>query len=416
MKTRSVRCWLAGSAAALLWAAWACRTSAANAPSSVWWKGNTHTHTLWSDGDGAPELVTSFYREHDYAFLVLSDHNTLSRGEKWFPIREGANSRLTAARVDELRAKFGVDAMRVREVDGKRELELATLEELRARFEAPGEFVMIEGEEITDKVGDAPLHINALNLGEALKPQGGATIREAIAANLAQVKAQSERLARPMLAHINHPNFGWGVTWQDLAAVADERFFEVYNGHPSVRNEGDATRPGVEEMWDLANTLRLRTLGFESLFGVATDDSHNYHAWGVGKVNPGRGWVMVRATRLDAASIVEAMNAGDFYATSGVVLTDVRRSESSYVVDINAQSGVTYTTRFIGVLRSGGERAIVLDESAADPASYAMTGDELFVRAVVVSTRVHPNPYREGDYETAWCQPFAPHGDRTKAR
>jgi hypothetical protein len=22
-----------------------------------WWKGNTHTHTLWSDGDGAPELV-----------------------------------------------------------------------------------------------------------------------------------------------------------------------------------------------------------------------------------------------------------------------------------------------------------------------------------------------------------------------
>ena len=44
-----------------------------------WYKGNTHTHTLNSDGDSTPgrsgERGT---REHGYRFLVLSDHNVLT--------------------------------------------------------------------------------------------------------------------------------------------------------------------------------------------------------------------------------------------------------------------------------------------------------------------------------------------------
>ena len=44
-----------------------------------WYKGNTHTHTLESDGDSTPEDVTRWYREHGYQFLVLSDHNVLTR-------------------------------------------------------------------------------------------------------------------------------------------------------------------------------------------------------------------------------------------------------------------------------------------------------------------------------------------------
>jgi len=51
-----------------------------------WWKGNTHTHTYWSDGDAAPEHVIDWYVRHGYDFLVLSDHNVLSRGDRWFPI------------------------------------------------------------------------------------------------------------------------------------------------------------------------------------------------------------------------------------------------------------------------------------------------------------------------------------------
>ena len=45
-----------------------------------WYKGNTHTHTLNSDGDSTPDDVVRWYREHGYQFLVLTDHNFLTVG------------------------------------------------------------------------------------------------------------------------------------------------------------------------------------------------------------------------------------------------------------------------------------------------------------------------------------------------
>ena len=44
-----------------------------------WYKGNTHTHTLESDGDSTPDEVTRWYHERGYHFLVLSDHNVLTQ-------------------------------------------------------------------------------------------------------------------------------------------------------------------------------------------------------------------------------------------------------------------------------------------------------------------------------------------------
>jgi hypothetical protein len=45
-----------------------------------WWKGNLHTHSLWSDGDDFPEMIAEWYRTRDYQFLALTDHNVLSQG------------------------------------------------------------------------------------------------------------------------------------------------------------------------------------------------------------------------------------------------------------------------------------------------------------------------------------------------
>ena len=50
---------------------------AADRASWRWYKGNTHAHTLESDGDSTPEEVTRWYKEQGYQFLVLSDHNVL---------------------------------------------------------------------------------------------------------------------------------------------------------------------------------------------------------------------------------------------------------------------------------------------------------------------------------------------------
>jgi len=54
---------------------------AASAPepaSLQWFRGNTHTHTLNSDGNAAPDTVVSWYREHGYQFVFITDHEIVT--------------------------------------------------------------------------------------------------------------------------------------------------------------------------------------------------------------------------------------------------------------------------------------------------------------------------------------------------
>lgn len=380
---------------------WRCST-----PQQRWYKGNTHTHTLWSDGNAAPEKVVSYYTDNGYDFLVLSDHNILSKGEKWFPINGG---RLTEEKLTGLIEQFGEDSVEVRK-EPRWEMRLQTLAELRERFESPEKFLLIQGEEVTDSWERHPVHINAINIEEVVPPTHGESVADTIARNMEAIVREGERSGREVFAHLNHPNFGWGVTVAEVAAMPLERFFEVYNGHSGVRNYGDAEHPSMEALWDMALTIRLEENGLGILYGVATDDSHEYYKWGVGKTNPGRGWVMVQADSLEANDIVRAMKAGKFYASSGVVLTAIKETGNGLRVHIDAQPDVVYTTQFIGTL-SGHEPdqvGVVLSETTANPASYTFTGEELYVRAQVVSSEDHPNPYAAGDKQTAWVQPVIP--------
>jgi hypothetical protein len=372
-------------------------------PGARWYRGNTHTHTLWSDGNAAPEKVVSYYTEHDYDFLVLSDHNVLSQGERWFPIDEG---RLTPAKVAELVEEFGEAEIELR-TQPVPAMRLKTLDELRERFCASGEFLLIQGEEVTDSWDQRPVHINAVNIEEVVPPQHGDSVADTIRNNMQAITEEGRRSGREVLAHLNHPNFGWGISVAEVASMPLERFFEVYNGHSGVRNYGDEMHPGMEALWDQALVLRLEKLGLGLLYGVATDDSHDYYAWGLGRTNPGRGWIMVRAAALEPDAVVRAMKAGDFYASTGVLLEDFSSDGRRMTVTIAAQPDVTYSTRFIGSRRerAPGEVGVVLAESTANPASYTFGGDELYVRAQVVSSQDHPNPYAAGDKQTAWVQP-----------
>src|SRR6185369_2432656 len=48
-----------------------------------WWKGNLHTHSLWSDGDDFPEMIVDWYKTNGYHFLSLSDHNIFQDESIW---------------------------------------------------------------------------------------------------------------------------------------------------------------------------------------------------------------------------------------------------------------------------------------------------------------------------------------------
>lgn len=392
-----------------------------------WYRGNLHTHSLWSDGNDFPEMVAAWYADHDYDFLAISDHDILSRGNMWMSV-EAIDERGAAEALDKCAARFGDDWIEMRGGDDTREVRLKRLEEFRGQLEKPGEFLLIEAEEITDRFETRPVHINATNLDDVIEPQGGDSVREVMRRNLAEVRAQERRLQRSILAHLNHPNFGYGVTAEDLAAVVEERIFEVFNGHPSVNQRGDVTHPSVERMWDIASTIRIGEMGAAPLFGVATDDSHRYH--GTDGSIPGRGWVMVRSARLEAESLIEALRAGDFYASSGVTLrrAEFDRRRGRLTIEIEPAPGATYQIEFIGTRegydrssspvldadgtprddvtrRYSGDVGAVLQRVSGTRAVYQLRGDELYVRARVESSLAPRRPVYDGQRRCAWTQP-----------
>src|SRR5690554_795852 len=261
-RERSHDRWRAGLrlAATLMIASCVSAPGASRAPQapSIGWKGNLHTHSLWSDGTDFPEMIVAWYRDHGYNFLSLTEHDLLQRDERWVDIEAedaGWPPRNASARValPGYRDRFGVDWVDERPLANGHLVRLRLLDEYRERFEEPGAFLLIEGEEITDREGT---HVNAINLEVAIKPQGGETAMERIRNNVLAVNAQERRFRRPIAAIVNHPNWTWAWTAEDIAAVPEARIFEVYNGHLLINNGGDSLHVSTERIWDVALSLR----------------------------------------------------------------------------------------------------------------------------------------------------------------
>lgn len=380
-----------------------------------WLRGNLHTHTYWSDGDDFPESVAKWYKENSYDFLVFTDHNILLETPTKGPVRgshrliEGELwQRLSKDHpaVEKYTEYFGKEWVDIRpDEDDNVLVRLKPLDEFRHMFEEPGEFMLMMGNEITDQQA---VHVVAIHQDEVIPTVGGSTGERAhmIREIVRRVDDYRERSGRNTWPALAHPNFTWAITAEKMLEVEDLRYFELYNGHPAVNNEGDQFRASTERIWDIVLSMRLSSGNGKLLYGLATDDTHNYHSKGA---TPGRGWVKVRSNELEAGSILDAIDRGDFYSTTGVTLNDISFNGRELAVDIKPEEGVTYTTEYIGTLAGfdtsstttldgeGNEIANttrtyseeigqVFAVSNALSSSYTFTGNELYVRVRVTSS------------------------------
>lgn len=368
-------------------------------PEQHWQKGNLHTHSLWSDGDDFPEMIIQWYKDNNYQFIALSDHNTIANSEYWYKLRDREKKNNT---LEKYQKQFGNWVETKTDSNGTY-VRLKTYDEYKSKLESPNSFLIIRSEEVTASFDKKPIHINVTNIQEEIEPFTGRSVLDVMQQTLDAVHAQRTKLKVPMFAHINHPNFGYGISINDLKELNGERFFEVYNGHPSVNNEGDDTHEGLEEMWDLINISYYRD-GKPLLLGIATDDSHSYHLKSTKLSNPGRGWVMVNSNTLSTSTIIETLEAGDFYATSGISLKNVYYTKKKLVIEIDPKSGVNYEIVFLGYQR-GGNHVIELERVEGTSASYMFQKNDLFVRAKINSNQKITNPYRERETAQAWTQP-----------
>ncbi len=320
------------SLVAALCGAWLLAYSAQSIPSAQlrWFKGNLHTHTINSDGDSAPDVVARWYKERRYHFLALTDHN-------YFTDPQGLNAFLGA----------------------------------RDRF------VLITGEEVTSRFESKPVHVNAFSLRETIPPAFGPSLVETIQRNVSAIRS------RGAVPSLNHPNFGWAVTPAELAKVRDLRLFELYNGHPGTNDAGGGGAPSLEESWDHVLTAGVR------MWGIAVDDAHVFKEMAPRHSNPGRGWIQVRAPELSESALLLALEAGSFYASTGVELIDVARGGGRLAVEIEPRENVKYTIEFIG---ASGKR---LSRSFGLKAEYELKPGEPYARARV----------RDSNGLTAWTQP-----------
>jgi hypothetical protein len=390
-----------------------------------WYRGNLHTHSLWSDGDDYLETIGLWYKEHGYDFLCFTDHNVLpTASDHWVSVdRNGSGSKA----LGKLKSRFPDGWVETRTVDGKTEVRLKTLAEVRPRLEEPGRFILLQGEEISDWYGLAPLHLNASNVEQLVPPMHGASVAETIQNDVDAVIAQRERTGKAILVHLNHPNFQYAVTAEDLMHVHGDNFFEVYNGHPSVHNSGDLLHASMERIWDILLAHRIADLGLPLLYGLANDDGHRYHHIPSRGSEPGRGWIMVLTPQLSAEALLTAIEAGRFYASSGVRLRQVTSGSDGLSVQVEPEPGVRYTIDFIGTRAGFDHKSEPVKDSTGkeirttrryssqigqvfqavegETAKYQFGPADLYVRARVTSTKKHPNPSEIGEFERAWVQP-----------
>lgn len=290
----------------------------------VWRKGNLHTHTTNSDGDAPPEHVAGWYEEHGYDWLCISDHNHLT-------------------------ILKDVEA-------GSREWPL-----------------LVAGEEVTARAGGVPVHINAYGIENFVQPFENESVIDTLRENIQRI------IQAGGMASINHPNYQWALTVEDLLSVEGYRFLEVFNGHPAANNFGGGGSPSAEAIWDELLSAGRRVLG------LATDDAHHYTGeFAATRSNPGRGWVQVRTEKLDQASVLSAMSDGDFYSTSGVTIGDMVISSQGVRLDIDPENSSSNVARYTTVFH--GENGRMLDRVDGLSPKYIPRAQDVYVRATVHSS------------------------------
>lgn len=173
------------------------------------------------------------------------------------------------------------------------------------------------------------------------------------------------------LSQINHPNWqGDHYTIAELSSIIGAKLFEVWNGYVSP-NEN------AEDKYDahLTNSNKKAWL-------TATDDCHNI------ATDFNKGWIMVNADELTLSAIITQIEAGNFYASNGAIISNIGLSGNTINISVPESS----TIKWVGLSGS-----ILKTTTTATSDSYTITDETKYIRIVVT---------RDSDSKQAWSQPI----------
>lgn len=418
---------------------------------TTWYRGQLHTHTYLSDGSGFPEQIVDAYRQRGYQFLCISDHNRFADDTQFWRTVELEEGRwppsVTHTNLDAYVQAFGSDSVDIRKDEKGTSVRIKTYDEIKAMFEEPGRFILMPGVEVTQMTGGLHIHMNYINIPKLLpgieevgivhRVDAPATTTSLLAKSADEAAQLATQLGRPHVFMLNHPLWmHYDVAPQSLIDCPQVRFFEVCNNGANHPANPDAAGYDVEKFWDIVNAFRSER-GEPLVYGVGSDDAHYCDKDRIDGVNGVEiAWIMVRAAALEPDKLLGAMDAGDFYATSGVLLDEVTwtakgNTPGTLGVKVHAEPGVKYRIEFV-TTRHGFDPSVkhviqpaqngrverripiysdqigrVVQTVEGVEASYQLQPEDLYVRARVVSDV--PARFTKPFFpltQTAWTQPM----------
>ncbi|NLY01689.1 MAG: twin-arginine translocation signal domain-containing protein [Rhodopirellula sp.] len=415
------------------------------APTNHWFKGNLHMHNQWSDGEPLPQWAVDWYKSHGYHFICPSDHNIFQSDELRFDgfrfenppsdrdAFRGQTSlwkvispapgwpKLTQAHVDETIERFGKDSVRMITVGGQTYVRMTPFSELETQFAEPGKFLLIPGYEQTGGCpNDQQVHVNFINVREVFPYITAETPKEILERTFA--KGLEVYDGQQYLFTANHPLWRYyDYSPADLIALPQIRLFELNNN--DIAKGFDAHPQGwkPEQFWDVVNAYRAAH-GQSLLLGMGSDDRHSYS-------EPPKAWSVVRAASLRTKELLDAISAGDFYASNGLDFEEIQFEGRTLSVKINVREEGRYRIQFVGTKKGydpssrvveveKGPRCparkidvysdsigTVLDSVEGTEGAYTLKPDDLYVRAKIVKVAENLEP----DWQSkpaAWTQPY----------
>jgi len=215
------------------------------------------------------------------------------------------------------------------------------------------------------------LSINAEELSCGSHFNGFNMTRGVDACGMSNQQKVDSILAQGALVCINHPVAPrWRITAEEILALEGElSFIEIYNPSDIYEAHDD------QSLWDSLLTADRK------IWGIASGDVHQFYplesVW--------LGWTMIRLETLSKEAVLDAMLRGDFYASTGVEISDYEVSGDTVSVSCNNCVKIIFW----------GKDHTKLKQVNKQTASYTRQPGDKYVRAELVFDRNNK----------AWTQP-----------
>lgn len=347
----------------------------------AWWKGNLHSHTRRSDGNAFPIEAAALYKRAGYHFFALTDHDVSQEDTALAPNLKYSRMRpdflvpvqeVTSAERYELFTTHFPDLEIPTETspDGVSCFRYQKFDEMARILDEPGRFLLISGTEMDCAAAGDNFHANVLNTrGNGPTVRTAATESDAWDLLYARYLEIAGGGPHESIFTLNHPYWVWRDVSPQVAIDRPAiRFFEICNsGGDAVVPLPEGTPP-IDRWWDAVNTARALR-GQPLLYGMGSDDIHNYRSFYTGEPDQ-RSYCVVRARALTCPDLFEAFYRGDFYASTGVTLADVRFDPETRALTVKAEPlpGKTLVFRFVGSRRGVRPDPVSIVEAPASSA------------------------------------------------